>query len=129
MTTVQYAKYLRQQREHRDQVVEQFDQLKQGCNHKKVVTLCSYYEGSYSWDRDDWHPETRLCLVCGGTESGGSSQRQDFTKMINPIRRFEFGDLYGKNSKYVTSPLHPDQLFATSLPKLLAWVQANGYPV
>ena len=129
MNTNTFAKQLRESKRACEQVQLEHQQLAAKCQHRHVVVLYSYYNGSYSWDHDDWHPETRQCLVCGMTESGGSEEVQVFKHLLNPIRRFEFGDLYGRDSKYVASPLHPSQLMANPLSRTLSWVRANGYAV
>ena len=130
MNTNTFAKKLRESKLACEQVQAQHQQLAAKCQHRHVVVLRTFYKGSYSWDYDDWQSETRQCLVCGKTESGGIHVTIDeFKQLLNPIRRFEFGDLYGRDSKYVASPLHPRQLMNNSLSKTLAWVRANGYAV
>jgi hypothetical protein len=129
MNTNTFAKQLRESKRACEQAQLEHQQLATKCQHRHVVVLRTFYKGSYSWDYDDWQSETRQCLVCGMTESGGSEEVQVFKHLLNPIRRFEFGDLYGRDSKYVASPIHPRQLMNNSLSKTLAWVQANGYAV
>jgi hypothetical protein len=77
-------------------LTSEIDALKASCRHNIVVTLRSYYGGSYSMDSDDWHPETRLCLICGITESGSSegTKSGDFKKLHNPLRRLELNRHY-----------------------------------
>ena len=44
--------------------------LKESCTHELTVVTQYYYNGSYSHDSDDWHPEERECLICGYVELG-----------------------------------------------------------
>lgn len=65
--------------------------LKKLCTHEYVVCLCSEYEGSSSWDWDDKHPEERICLCCGITESAYIQKYKETWKQLKafPIARFE----------------------------------------
>jgi len=95
------------------------------CDHAHVVVTCSKYDGSYSWDYDDWHPERRLCLVCGLEEGGESPKYTMFKKLLNPRARFEFGSGRYYQEKISKTPL--ENVLTTPLKDLLAWVDANGY--
>jgi len=97
------------------------------CKHEKVVTLCSYYGGSYSYDRDDWHPEMRKCLICGLIECGPSTDIDEFKLLKNPIKRFEYSVLDSKNKGWKDSPLNNTMKY--SLEQLEKWVSESGYRV
>jgi hypothetical protein len=99
----------------------EIEALKAECTHKVVVTLHSYYGGSYSWDNDDWHPETRMCLVCGKIESVNKKPVEgDFKILHNPIKRMEISKGF-----YETPLGHP--LLVTPLKDTLDFIAKNGY--
>jgi hypothetical protein len=91
--------------------------LQKDCKHEHVITLCSPYEGSYSRDYDDRHPGARLCLVCGFTERVNSTN--DYTKLLNPISRFELG----------TSAWPIEQVLAYDLNHLINLAREKGYAI
>jgi ferredoxin-like protein FixX len=128
MTYKQLAKSIRLQKTQTDQIKRQADadlaaQLNQ-CKHQKVVVVCSESRGSYSWDYDDAHEEVRQCLICGVTEF---AERNQFKRLLNPVRRLELGYPYGKNSQYKDSPLNT--CLGVAYKDLLAWVEKHGYTV
>jgi hypothetical protein len=83
------------------------DELKKICLHNHIVCLRSEYEGSYSDDYDDKHPEDRICLECGVTESAYHNRYDGGFKFLNnkPIARFE-GGIYSVKGR---EPM-PDQM-------------------
>lgn len=85
------------------------EDLKKICPHNYVVCLRSEYEGSYSYDYDDGHPEDRICLCCGVKESAYQARyhnSEGFKILTNtPLSRFE-GGYYDRNGRQET----PDQI-------------------
>ena len=73
----------------RDVLIKEIADLKSQCKHNCVVITASYYAGTYSYDHDDWHPQGRLCVICGKTEMGPTHEPKpgDFKELLNPIRR------------------------------------------
>lgn len=92
------------------------------CKHQHVIILRSNYEGSYSWDYDDWHPETRMCLICGELES--ATKKEKFHTLLKPFARFEL-------SNGATDDKHPilKDIFKSNLKDLIKYCQENGYRV
>lgn len=68
---------------------EILSKLRKVCQHIETVCLRSEYEGSYTMDYDNHHPEDRVCLCCGIIESAYENK---FIKLTSiPIARFECG--------------------------------------
>lgn len=49
---------------------EELTQLRLECPHEHIVELSPAYEGSYSYDYDDWRVAHLICLMCGLEEYG-----------------------------------------------------------
>ena len=82
---------------------EILSKLREDCEHVETVCLQSEYEGSYSMDQDDRHPEDRICLCCGINESAYSGE---FKKLLTvPIARFENGYYSHKLPPQMKEPL------------------------
>lgn len=71
------------------------------CKHIYTVCLCSEYEGSYTDDYSDSHPEERICLSCATRESVSQRYGDKFkTLAAEPFARFE-----GKCPDQIKNPL------------------------
>lgn len=78
----------------RNEATLALQELKKICPHDHIVCLRSEYEGSYTDDYDDAHPEDRICVCCGVIES--AYLRKNYGKGFqvltkNPLARFEGG--------------------------------------
>lgn len=90
--------------------------LHAGCLHTFVVCTESEYRGSSSYDYDDRHGESRLCLACGVYET---AYDEDFKVLATePFARFERGGDRAWNGR---DPLDYD------LKKLVDWCNPNKY--
>lgn len=118
------AKEIREKNNQIKSLNQEFINLCAECKHEKVIITTSKYSGSYSEDYYDSHPEFRMCLICGHTESANSDGV--FKKLLSPIVRLEFGDHY-KNPFYQSSPIKNHRDY--SLQYLIKWCLENGYKV
>jgi hypothetical protein len=127
MTSEELAVTIRRQKKQKEKLEIKANKTISECKHDKVIILCSYYGGSYSYDRDDWHPEIRKCLVCNSIECGPSTKpvENDFKILKNPIKRFEYSIQNYTNKEWINCPLN--HILDFSLKELIKWVDNHGY--